>query len=359
MLAISYGTIVAADASYPDPMDVAVSARYLGFAPWALDTSPLYSEWAEGVANDDELTERIARLGERRGQPNLVFAAARWAGCGLDPFPVWRENVLDAWDRVAEITAERRTQTNEVGRCATLLPLLSRVDGPVALLETGTAAGLCLFPDRYSYAYSSPAGEHPRPLAEPASPEDESSAPVLHCRLDSVEALPERRPDVVWRAGIDLAPIDVRDPVAVAWLETLIWPGSAHAERVARLRAAVGVVRTDPPRIVEGDILDHLADVAAESPRDATLVVFHSAVLMYLDADERRRFSDLAAGLAAHLGRRVIWISNESAGVLPLVDRQMPPGVDSTGRFVQSVDGEPVALAGQHGASYEVMPLRP
>ncbi|MFS0712579.1 DUF2332 domain-containing protein [Microbacterium sp. 2P01SA-2] len=336
-------------------MDAHTSRRYHAFADWARSSSPIYAEWAEGIAGDDELTELISRLGERRGQPNLVFAAARWAGCGLEPFAVWRDRLVAEWDSVASITAQRRTQTNEVGRCATLLPILSRIDGPIALLETGTAAGLCLYPDRYAYEYSSPAGEGLRTIV-PAGPD--AVRPLLRCRIDDPEALPENLPDIVWRAGIDLAPIDVRDADAVAWLETLIWPGSVHDDRVGRLRAAVEVARADPPRIVLGDILDRLPEVAAESPPDATLVVFHSAVLLYLDADERRRFADLVSALSERVGRRVVWVSNETAGTLPEIDGRMPRGVDSTGSFVQTVDGVPVALAGQHGATYEVSPFR-
>ena len=337
-------------------MDADTSRRYHAFADWARGSSPLYAEWAEGIAGDDELTERIALLGERRGQPNLVFAAARWAGCGLGPFAAWRERLISEWDRVAAITAERRTQTNEVGRCATLLPLLSRIDGPIALLETGTAAGLCLYPDRYAYEYASPGGE-PLPAIVPKG-SDAAQGPLLRCRIDDPGAVPESLPDIVWRAGIDLAPIDVRDADAIAWLETLIWPGPVHDERIGRLRAAVEVARADPPRIVAGDILELLPEVAAESPPEATLVVFHSAVLLYLDADERRRFADLVSALGERVNRRVVWISNETVGTLPEIDGRMPHGVDPTGSFVQTIDGTPVALAGQHGATYEVSPFR-
>jgi hypothetical protein len=49
---------------------------------------------------------------------------------------------------------KRRTQTNEPARCATLLPLLALLPQPLALLEIGASAGLCLLPDLYSYKYT-------------------------------------------------------------------------------------------------------------------------------------------------------------------------------------------------------------
>jgi hypothetical protein len=51
------------------------------------------------------------------------------------------------------VALSRRTQTNEPGRCATLLPALAALDGPLALIEVGASAGLCLHVDRYSYDY--------------------------------------------------------------------------------------------------------------------------------------------------------------------------------------------------------------
>ena len=61
---------------------------------------------------------------------------------------------------------ERRTQTNEPARCALMLPLLAALPQPLALLEVGASAGLCLLPDRYGYDYDGPAPR--RRLADPA-----------------------------------------------------------------------------------------------------------------------------------------------------------------------------------------------
>ena len=226
-------------------------------------------------------------------------------------------------ERRAEVEAvmfARRTQTNEPARCAVLLPLLAALPQPLALLEAGASAGLCLLGDRYRYDYDG------HRLGEGA-------APVLRCRVDGDVPLPPALPEVVWRAGLDLNPLDVTDPDQVRWLELLVWPGQEH--RLEVLRAALDLARADPPRVVQGDLTTDLPTLAAEAPRDATLVIFHTAVLAYVPADGRKAFR------AALSGR---WIACEVPRVLDL-----DPGPPSL--FALALDGRRVAWADPHGAS--------
>ena len=330
----------------------AIAAFYDDFGRrWARGTSPLYEDWALGIARDPELLARLAALPRAKQQPNLVFASARWEGAALSPYHEVRPWLLEHWDRIVATGADRTVQTNEANRCATWLPPLSRIDGPIALLEVGAAAGLCLFPDRYSVDYATPAG------ARRVDPPDGPSDVALTCSVDDEASVPGRYPDVVWRRGVDLDPIDVADAGAVDWLANLIWPGPDHDARVARLRAAAAIAASDPPEIVRGDLLERVTDVAAAAPPEATLVVFHSAVLLYLDAAQRRRFAAIMAGLGAAIGRRVVWLSNETTGTLDEIDAQLPPGTPTDHRFVQTWDARPIALAGQHGALYETAPF--
>jgi len=287
-------------------------------------TSSCYEEWALGVAADPEVLDLLDALPEPKRQPNLVFAAARHAGISAGPYPGFRAALLANWAAVREIVLARRTQTNEPGRCAILLPLLAALPQPLALLEVGASAGLCLYPDRYAYRYDD------RPVLG-------DSAVVLDCATTGPVPFPERLPEIVWRAGIDLDPLDVNSADDVRWLETLIWP--EHDHRRARLAAALDVVRADPPRIVAGDLNAHVAALAAEAPEGATLVIFHSAVLVYLSPGERAAFVDGVQAL------RAIWIANEGPGVLPGIS-----GQDTT-MFVLTMDGVPVAHAAGHGHS--------
>jgi hypothetical protein len=121
----------------------------------------------------------------------------------LDRDPLRDARLLDDWDAVRATVLARATQTNEVGRCATLLPVLAGLPGPLALIEVGASAGLCLYPDRCSYRYSGSRGDVALDPAAGPSPV------VLECRLDGDVPLPDALPDVVWRGGVDLYPLDV------------------------------------------------------------------------------------------------------------------------------------------------------
>lgn len=305
-------------------------------------SSEIYADWAGGIAVDAAVLALIDRLPSGKRQTNLVFASARFAGAPVGPYADLRPWLVDHWDEVEAVALVRATQTNEAGRCATLLPVLSAIEGPIALLEVGASGGACLLPDRYAYEYVGVDGQ-----VTYLNPDDGPSSVHLRCAIEPWSAIPARIPDVVWRAGIDLNPLSYADPDDLAWLEVLVWP--EHDERRARLAAVASIVRSDPPRIVVGDAIELLPSVAAEAPRDATLVVFHTAVLSYNPVEYRERFAATVRGLDA------TWLSNEGRLVLPWVNEQLDPTLDVGAGFILAVDGRPVAVTGAHGQSYRAL----
>ena len=316
----------------------------------ASGTSPIYTAWAEGVAADDEVIALLLELPRPKRQANLLFAAARHLGAGEGTYADLRAWLLRHWNDVRELMLARSTQTNEAGRCATLLPALARIPGPLALMEVGASAGLCLYPDRYSYRFTV-TGAVGAEFAQSTTldPADGPSAVVLDCELTNI-SVPERLPEVAWRAGIDLNPLDITDVDQREWLTSLIWP--EHEARRERLLAAASIAAADPPHLVRGDLLDTVESLLAEVPAGTQPVVFHSAVLAYVDAEVRACFASLMRSRDD-----VVWISNEGAGVLPDTPAQLETlGVEADGRFVLSVDGRAVALTGPHGQSYTGLP---
>lgn len=301
------------------------------------ELSPIFYDWATSVAEDPEVLTLIEGLPRMKHQPNLVFAAARFCGAPVGPYSALRPWLLSHWSDVEPVILERAAQTNEAGRCAVLLPILSRLRGPLALIEAGASAGLCLYPDLYSYRYETERG------VVSLDPEAGPSAVQLSCRIDA-DSVPDALPLVVFRAGIDLNPVDLREPEHVKWLENLIWP--EHDNRRHRFQAAAELVAADPPMLVKGDLLDNISALIAEAPRNSHVVVFHNAVLLYLEPDRRDQFVKLMESMPD-----VTWISNEGEDVLPTVASQI--SVPVNGRTVLALNGRPCAVVGPHGQSYE------
>lgn len=291
--------------------------------------SPSYAEICRGIADDPPLLDLICGLPLDKRQPNLLLAAVRWLGGPVSSYAAFRAFVLAQWTDVAAVVLVRRTQTNEVGRCGTLLPVLASLPGPLALIEVGASAGLNLYPDRYQYRYGD------RPAVGPSSPVSltiQTSGPV-----PSIPALPT----VVWRAGIDLNPLDVADADDMRWLESLVWP--EQTDRAERLRSAISIARADPPLLIGGDLNERISSLVAQAPSDATVVVFHTAVLAYVDPSGRDTFASLMDALP------VRWISNETPLTFPSIAASAPPPALERELTLLALDGVPLAYATPHG----------
>ena len=325
-------------------------------------TSELQLAWARGVAGDAELLALIDELPREHRQPSLLFAVAAWWGAPAVAYPHWRDFVVANWHAIGPAAASRRTQTNEVGRCIPLLLGLSTFDGPIALIELGAAAGLCLALDRYEYRFDggpvvsstpgpgaplieaftsgAPRSTHSAYFGERAMGQSQSQS-----QSQSQNQSLTRMPEIAWRAGVDLAPLDVRDPDDVRWLEALLPPD--RPARRARLRAAIGAVLADPPRVVAGDALGSLPVLAAEARAaapHATLVVASLGTAVYLPPADRAALPDAVAALGAHL------VAFEPVAALPGNRERLArlPAPEDT-PFLLSVGGEPVAFASAHG----------
>ncbi|MFI5912365.1 DUF2332 domain-containing protein [Dactylosporangium sp. NPDC051541] len=301
-------------------LETAEQYRFFG-AVMARGSSPLYERLALAAAEDGELLALLDGLPPAKRQPNLLLAAVRLVTGGTPgAYAALRATVFERWDELAAVISARRTQTNEPGRCAGFYPVLAALPQPLALIEVGASAGLCLLPDRYSYEYT----------GTDRSARAGDGALVLRCRVDGPAPALPHPVRVAWRAGIDLNPLDVGDDEDVRWLEALIWP--EQDERRARLRAAVTLARRDPPRIYAGDLNERLDEVVALAPGAATLVVMHTAVLDYVPEPGRSAFVERVRGLRGH------WVSQEMAA-----------GADEAA-YVVALDERPVAVAGMHGA---------
>ena len=135
-------------------VDVSTASAYVDFAEHeARDVSPTYERLARAVAADDSLIALLDSVPITKRQPNLFFGVVRLLRGPVEDPREFRDYAVAHWAEIEPELLARATQTNEPGRCAVLLPVLAALPQPLALLEVGASAGLCLYPDRYSYRY--------------------------------------------------------------------------------------------------------------------------------------------------------------------------------------------------------------
>jgi hypothetical protein len=319
---------------------VSTSDRFLAAAlAFDREGSPSQAELARGIAGDPAALAVVDRAEEARRQPVLVLAVCRWLGAPHGSWSVLRPWLLARSDDVVAELGRRLTQTNDVRRCAPLSIALDRVPGPIALVEVGASAGLCLGLDRYGYR----SGD--RTWGDPSSTVQlgvDVRVTTDRASGSGVELPTGRLPEVVWRAGIDLDPVDVRDPGQVAWLETLLPP--ERGDRRDLLGRAVALARTAPPRLVAADAVDGLAALAHEAPTDATLVVVSTGTLVYLPGRRRQAFVDEVRRLGAR------WISYERRDLLTDVVAEVPSGTSPDDAFAAlALDGRVLGVGDAHG----------
>ncbi len=237
------------------------------------DGATTYAAICRHVADDSELLALMGQASPDQRRPNLLLAAVHYLLLGgadhelaryydsvalvagrpfapptADVGPVFSHFCLDHRAALLNLLATRRTQTNEVGRSAALLPALCAIaaqepDGPpLALLDLGTSAGLNLHFDHFHYLYRQRSDGAIQEAGDPAS------GVTLECTVRGELAdLPplHHPPALVTRAGLDASPIDPTTEDGARWLLACLWPD--NLPRFTRMKAALHIARSVLP----------------------------------------------------------------------------------------------------------------
>ncbi len=299
-----------------------LSQRFEQFAWQECQSSPLYQQLALETSRDSDLL-RLAAHGDHTPKPNLLLAAVHYLmlkgvehpltayyptlhGTATDTtklFSTFRAFCLEHADQIRNLMIARRVQTNEVRRAAILLPVFTLIHqregtNPLALVEVGTSAGLLLSLDKYGYDY------------EPGGRYGSRDSPVqIECsvRGDLRPPLSAELPPIAERIGIDLHPVDVRDPDEALWLRALVW--GDQPERAQRLGQAMTIAVEDPPHLCAGDAVEVLPHVLSGIRAESIPCVFHCHTLNQFSEDARQRFEEVL--MHGSVGRRLYRIALE------------------------------------------------
>ena len=351
-----------------------IAERFASFlTPEERERHPLYAALCQLATPTSPLVAALLDASPAQRRPNLLFAALHDLSLSEPSSPLRQAYPTAAWfhslrgdldapaaepsidpgadlatsidivfevlgaqhHQVAELVATRSTQTNEVGRSSPLLAGLSLASRgeAISLIDLGCSAGLNLAADHYDISWSD--GSH---LGDTASD--------VHIDTELRAVAPDvSTPEIVWRAGVDLSPIDLADDAEARWLLACQWPDDLP--RFERTRRAIGAWRRSAPdhQILRGDLVSSLPDLVDAAPSDTRLVVHHSWVAAYLELDEQRSLAALLRRLAH--SRPLSWLYLEHPSEVPGLDPPRCIGTRLRGSslLVLEEDGTAVVLA--------------
>jgi hypothetical protein len=284
-----------------------LSQRFRVFAEHEChDSSPLYETLSLRISEDRDLLE-LASKSSHRPVPNLLFAAVHYlllkgdnhplsrfypdiaeSRSGLDgAYQQFKSFCLEKTEEITKLIQSRLVQTNEVRRSALLLPAFEQVAAassePLQLIEIGSAAGLNLLWNHYSYDYGTGVVYG-----------DEASSVRIHCEVRGGTRPPLSNgfPDVGTALGIDLNTLDVHNEDDCLWLQALVWP--EHKRRMGLLKSAIqeaGKYRLD---LRKGDAIELLPGILSSSG-DSAKCVFSTFTLNQFSELSRGRLWDILA----------------------------------------------------------------
>jgi hypothetical protein len=300
----------------------ALAQEFRQLGSWTF--SPLYGALGPVVAEDPAMLEVISHRRPGQVPVSAFFAAVHYVllsgvehelrefypsvfGAGArDPAaagPALSDFFRRHQAEIDQLVSTRLVQKHVVKRSALLRlgmwAIGREVTAPVHLVEVGASAGVHLRFDRYRYDIGGTF------FGDPTSPVFVQTEWRADIPVPDLDVLPR----LASVTGIDLHPIDALQASERQWLRALVWPEEL-AEGVM-LDTALSTVASDPPRIVEGDVVEVGPELAASIPEGETRVVFHAATRLHVPPERVAAFD--AAIDAFGAGGPLFHLSQERA----------------------------------------------
>lgn len=276
-----------------------ISEMFKNFADYECEgSSRLYEFLSRQIAKDDELLELCAFARDGQPVPNLFLGAVHYlllkgkkhalkeyyASIVQNPkeleevFIHFKDFCQIYRNEIISILKSKLVQTNEVRRCAYLYPtfcyVYNKAKKPLSLIEIGTSAGLQLLWDQYCYSYGN---------YEVYGNKLSNVHITSEIKGGNTPLLFHESPPVASKVGLDLHISDLGDREDYLWLKSLIWP--EHQERLLLFESAASHFNENPVKLIEGDGVALLLDVAKQVPKDTEICIFHTHVANQISED--------------------------------------------------------------------------
>lgn len=290
--------------------------------------SPMYCFLSKTISKSVELLNIASKADVTQPAPNLFLAAVNYLvakspneelakyypnlggsfEASQEMFTVFTSFCKKYEDQIINLIKTRLVQTNEVQRCALLLPGLSVVSKlagspKIALIDVGASGGLNLLMDQAYVKYSD--GMQTGPMNSSLQLECELKGTTLHGFKNVLR--------IASRIGIDLNPVDLLNPNEREWAMSLLWPD--QPERLKRFKTALQLLSNTKILLHKSNANTVLPDVLTEIPHDQQICVMHSFTLNQFSDSDRKSFDQIleVASVNRNIWRMSLeWIGTEN-----------------------------------------------
>lgn len=298
-----------------------IKERFIVFAEYECkETAFTYYHLSKSIAQDTELLEMASHTRIGQPIPNMFFAAVHYQllinsnsllstyypsiskSINLEPIPfsIFKEFCIKHSDSIIDLLREKIVQTNVIGRCAYLMPIIStlihKANKEACVVDIGTSAGLTLLFDRYSYNY------------KPNYSYGKSTV-TIHCELQGTCNAPIHSiQHKIHKVGIDQHLVIPTDASALLWLQALVW--TDHIDRFNTMQEALELLKREPIEFIETSQISIFEKKLHKIPDSQLLIVYATHVLYQFSPEQKVEFYAMLDRIGKH--RDLYFISAES-----------------------------------------------
>jgi len=277
-----------------------IKVRFIDFAETECKgRSNLYYQLSKRVAQDDSLSQLAASARPGQPIPNIFFASIHYLllkdeKCTLAnfypsivkepteeiPFDEFKKFCIGKSAEIRYLISTKLVQTNEITRCAYLMPVFSRIiwqeDRPSTIIDIGTSAGLTLNFDKYEYCYNEKKIYGNSGIVVKSK--------VLGPRIPRIYPITQS----LKKIGIDQNIIDLQNEDEILWLKALIWPD--QLERFRIMEAALKEAESSGIELVQANTIREFKNVIENVQEKQNLIIFATHVLYQFSNEQRQEF---------------------------------------------------------------------
>lgn len=199
------------------------------------------------------------------------------------PFELFKNFCQENEQKIKDLISTNLVQTNVIGRCSYLFPIVSELSNsenkPTTIIDIGTSAGLTLNFDLYEYWYNE------QKLFGDSTVKNQCK--LVDCEPKLINSITNK----LTKIGIDQNLINPKNDDEKLWLNSLIW--ADHLDRFIAMEEALKLEELNQIEFIEASKVSEFEEIISRVPKEDCLIIYSTHTLYQFNSDDKKEFSDM------------------------------------------------------------------